>query len=37
VVGNPARSTAAYGEQIMEMQIAAAVNQVRTLRLLSRQ
>jgi len=32
VVGNPARSTAAYGEQILEMQIDAAVRQIRTLR-----
>ncbi len=32
VVGNPARSTPAYGEQILEMQIAAAVRQIRTLR-----
>jgi len=31
VVGNPARSTAAYGEQILEMQIDAAVRQIRTL------
>ena len=36
VVGNPARSTAAYGEQILQMQIAAAVRQIRTLRELSR-
>ena len=36
VVGNPARSTAAYGEQILEMQIAAAVGQIRTLRESSR-
>ena len=32
VVGNPARSTAAYGERILEMQIDAAVRQIRTLR-----
>ena len=32
VVGNPARSTAAYGEQILEMQIDAAVRQIRALR-----
>ena len=32
VVGNPARSTAAYGEQILDMQIDAAVRQIRTLR-----
>ena len=32
VVGNPARSTAAYGEQILEMQIDAAVGQIRSLR-----
>jgi len=31
VVGNPARSTAAYGEQILEMQIDAAVGQIRSL------
>ncbi len=37
VVGNPARSTAAYGEQILEMQIDAAVRQIRTLRERSRQ
>lgn len=36
VVGNPARSTAAYGEQILEMQIEAAVGQIRTLRESSR-
>ena len=36
VVGNPARSTAAYGEQILEMQIDAAVRQIRTLRERSR-
>ena len=35
-VGNPARSTAAYGEQILEMQIAAAVRQIRALRESSR-
>ena len=28
VNGNPARSTAAYGEQILEMQIDAAVRQI---------
>ncbi len=32
VVGNPARSTAEYGERILEMQIAAAVRQIRALR-----
>ena len=32
VVGNPARSTAAYGERILEMQIDAAVRQIRALR-----
>ena len=32
VVGDPARSTAEYGEQILEMQIDAAVRQIRTLR-----
>ncbi len=32
VTGNPARSTAAYGEQILEMQIEAAVRQIRALR-----
>ena len=32
VVGNPARSTAAYGEQILDMQVEAAVQQIRTLR-----
>ena len=37
VVGNPARSTAAYGEQILEMQIDAAVRQIRALRERSRQ
>ena len=37
VVGNPARSTAAYGEQILGMQIDAAVRQIRTLRESSRQ
>ncbi len=31
VSGNPARSTAAYGEQILEMQIDAAVRQIGTL------
>ena len=36
VVGNPARSTAAYGEQILERQISAAVGQIRTLRVSSR-
>ena len=36
VVGNPARSTAAYGEQILEMQIDAAVRQIRALRESSR-
>ena len=36
VVGNPARSTAAYGEQILEMQIDAAVRQIRALRERSR-
>ena len=36
VVGNPARSTAAYGEQILEMQIDAAVRQIRALRELRR-
>ena len=36
VVGNPARSTAAYGEQILEMQIDAAVQQIRALRESSR-
>ncbi len=36
VVGNPARSTASYGEQILEMQIDAAVRQIRTLRERSR-
>ena len=36
VVGNPARSTAAYGEQILEMQIDAAVRQIRRLRERSR-
>ncbi len=35
-LGNPARSTAAYGEQILEMQIAAAVSQIRRLRETSR-
>ena len=37
VVGNPARSTADQGEQILEMQIDAAVRQIRTLRERSRQ
>ena len=37
VVGNPARSTAAYGEQILGMQVDAAVRQIRTLRDSSRQ
>ena len=32
VTGNPARSTAAYGQQILEMQIGAAVRQIGTLR-----
>ena len=32
VVGNPARSTAAYGEQILDMQIEAAVRQIGSLR-----
>lgn len=36
VVGNPARSTAAYGEQILEMQIDAAVSQIRVIRETSR-
>ena len=36
VNGNPARATAGYGEQILEMQIAAAVNQIRELRGTSR-
>ena len=36
VVGNPARSTAVYGEQILEMQIDAAVRQIRALRESSR-
>jgi creatinine amidohydrolase/Fe(II)-dependent formamide hydrolase-like protein len=36
VVGNPARSTPAYGEQILERQISAAVGQIRTLRVSSR-
>ncbi len=36
VNGNPARATAEYGEQILEMQIAAAVNQIRELRATSR-
>ena len=32
LVGNPSRATAAFGERILEMQIAAAVRQIRTLR-----
>jgi len=32
VVGNPARSTAEYGRQILEMQIDAAVRQIQMLR-----
>ena len=36
VTGHPGRSTAAYGEQILEMQIAAAVRQIRALRESSR-
>jgi creatinine amidohydrolase/Fe(II)-dependent formamide hydrolase-like protein len=36
VVGNPARSTAAYGERILEMQIEAATAQIRELRESSR-
>ena len=36
VNGNPARATAEYGEQILEMQIAAAVNQILELREASR-
>ena len=36
VVGNPARSTAAYGERILEMQIDAAVRQIQALRESSR-
>ncbi len=36
VNGNPAHATAEYGEQILEMQIAAAVNQIRELRETSR-
>jgi creatinine amidohydrolase len=36
LVGNPSRSTAAYGERILEMQIAAAVRQIRALRESSR-
>jgi creatinine amidohydrolase len=36
VVGNPARSTAEYGKQILEMQIDAAVRQIRALRESSR-
>jgi creatinine amidohydrolase/Fe(II)-dependent formamide hydrolase-like protein len=36
VTGNPARSTAAYGKKILEMQIEDAVRQIRTLRETSR-
>ena len=36
VVGNPSRSTAEYGERILEMQIAAAVRQIARLRESSR-
>ena len=36
VVGNPGRSTAAYGEHILEMQIEAAVSQIRSLMASSR-
>ncbi|MDP6580809.1 MAG: creatininase family protein [Vicinamibacterales bacterium] len=36
VVGNPARSTAAYGERILEMQIVAAARQIESLRVSSR-
>ena len=36
VVGNPGRSTAAFGERILELQIAAAVRQVQRLRIQSR-
>ena len=36
VTGHPGRSTAAYGEQILEMQIADAVRQIRALRESSR-
>jgi creatinine amidohydrolase len=36
VVGNPARSTVAYGKRILEMQIEDAVRQLRTLRESSR-
>jgi creatinine amidohydrolase len=36
VVGNPARSTVEYGKRILEMQIDAAVRQIRTLRESSR-
>ena len=32
LVGNASRSTAEYGERILEMQIAAAVRQIRELR-----
>ena len=37
VTGTPGRSTAAYGEQILEMQIAAAVAQIERLRRTSRE
>ena len=37
VTGYPGRSTAAYGERILEMQIEAAVQQIHTLRETSRQ
>jgi len=37
VVGNPGRSTAAYGERILEMQIEAAVSQIQSLIESSRQ
>jgi creatinine amidohydrolase/Fe(II)-dependent formamide hydrolase-like protein len=36
VIGNPARSTVEFGRQILEMQIAAAERQIRTLRVSSR-
>ncbi len=36
VVGHPGRSTAAFGEQILEMQIDAAVRQIERLRTSSR-
>ena len=36
LVGNPSRATTAYGERILEMQIAAAVTQIRELRESSR-